>query len=75
MAFLEYTIFKSDKSEDRFEDVLRKLAEIMKSTASDIQGLRNDWLFHKQEVTDVIFRQDKKLERVDQAEAVVESMK
>ena len=47
MAFLEYTIFKSDKSEDRFEDVLRKLAELTTSTAVDIQALRNDWINHK----------------------------
>lgn len=75
MAFLEYTIFKSDKSEDRFEDVLRKLAELMRTTAVDIQGLRNDWLNHKQDITEIIFKQDKKLERVDQAEAVVLSIK
>ena len=75
LSFLEYTIFKSDKSEDRFEEVLRKLAELMKTTAVDIQGLRNDWIIHKEEITQVIAKQDKKLERVDQAEAVVLSVK
>jgi hypothetical protein len=36
MNFVEYTIFKSDKSDDRFEDVLKKIAELMQTTASDI---------------------------------------
>jgi hypothetical protein len=75
MAFVEYSIFKSDKSDDRFEDVLKKIAELMRTTASDIQGLRNDWINHKQDITEVIYKQDKKLERVDQAEAVVLSVK
>ena len=38
-------------------------------------GLRNECLVHKEEISQIVYRQDKKLERVDQAEAVVLSVK
>ena len=38
-------------------------------------GLRNEFVTHKEEISQIVYRQDKKLERVDQAEAVVLSVK
>ena len=74
IALIEYSIFKSDKSEDRFEQVLRKISEMKEKGIEDITELRSDWVKHKNELQAISFSQDKKLERVDKAEQVVQGL-
>lgn len=55
IGFIEYDIFKSDKQEDRFEEVFRKIAEMELQRSSDLEAIKLSWVKHKHEIEDVIF--------------------
>ena len=54
IGFIEIAIFKSDKSEDRFEGIYRKIAEMEEARVTDIQMLKNRWIDHKAEIDEVV---------------------
>ena len=58
IGFIEYDIFKSDKQEDRFEEVFRKIAEMELQRSSDLEGLKSQWRQHKAQLEDMLFAQD-----------------
>lgn len=64
LAFTEYTIFKSNNKEDRFDDVLRKIAEMEQQRVGDNEANKNSFRSYKQSIDDHVFNQDKKLEVV-----------
>jgi hypothetical protein len=41
ISFIEIAIFKSDKSEDRFEGIYRKIAEMEETRVTDNYNLKN----------------------------------
>lgn len=43
MAFIEYTIFKSNDKEDRFDDLFRKMAEMEKQRVCDIEQIKQSF--------------------------------
>jgi len=61
VGFLEYAIFKSDKSEDRFEQLFRKMGEMEQSRVRDLATLESTWINHKSDIDTMCFEQDSKL--------------
>ena len=75
LEFIEYAIFKSDKKEDRFEEVFRKMAELTEQRNIDIEKMQHTFQAHKEEVDARIFEQEQKLSRVDSCEKNITSLK
>ena len=71
IGFLEYAIFKSEKAEDRFEQLFRKIAEMEQARAADVESLKAMWLMQKADLDDTVFNQEQKLKKVEQFEKVV----
>lgn len=74
IGFVEYDLFKSDKQEDRFEEIFRKIAEMELQRSSDLEGLKGSWRQHKAQLEDMLFAQDQKLLKVDHFEKIQESL-
>ena len=75
LEFIEYAIFKSDKAEDRFEEVFRKMAELTEQRNIDMEKMQHTFQAHKEEVDTKMFGQEQKLSRVDSCEKNITSLK
>jgi hypothetical protein len=65
---MEYDLYKSDKKEDRFEEVFRKIAEMELQRSVDLESIKLNWVKHKHDLEDILFSQDQKLLKVDNFE-------
>lgn len=72
ISFIEIAIFKSDKSEDRFEGIYRKIAEMEEMRVLDNQNLKNQILDHKNDIHEIIHNQTLKLKEVDDLSKICE---
>lgn len=66
VAFIEYAIFKSEKREDRFEEIYRKMGDMEAQRAADIIQLRSEWINHKSSVDAEVDQQNFKLDKVEE---------
>ena len=57
-GFIEYDLYKSDKKEDRFEEIFRKIAEMELQRSADLESIKLLWVKHKHELDDILFTQD-----------------
>ena len=71
VGFIEYDLYKSDKKEDRFEELFRKIAEMELQRSADLESIKLLWVKHKQELEDILFNQDQKLLKVEQFETIL----
>lgn len=55
MGFIEYDLYKSDKKEDRFEELFRKIAEMELQRSADLESIKLLWVKHKSELEDILF--------------------
>jgi hypothetical protein len=73
MAFIEYAMFKSEKREDRFEEIYRKIGEMECQRASDLVAIKSEWLNFKKEEERQMELHNFKLDKLDDFERNMKS--
>ena len=66
MAFIEYAIFKSEKREDRFEEIYRKIGEMERQRACDLIEIKSEFATHKQTIDKQMEAHNFKIDKVDE---------
>lgn len=55
VGFIEYDLYKSDKKEDRFEELFRKIAEMELQRSVDLESIKLLWVKHKNQLEDLLY--------------------